>query len=119
MANSADYIDYLVEQCAPLGFIEAKRMFGGHGLYCGERMFGLVADDVLYLKVDDTSRDAFEAEALQPFRYEKSGGVAAVMSYYECPSAALDDQEILLEWSRLGIEAAMRAPLKKKKRQKP
>lgn len=118
MANSPDYLEYLVEHLAPIGFVEVKSMFGGHGVYCDGRMFGLVAQDVLYLKVDDTNRPDFEAEGLEPFRYEKANGVAAVMSYYECPSAALDDQDILLEWARLGFEAALRAPAKHKKKRK-
>ena len=28
-------------------------MFGGVGLYCGERFFALIDDGILYLKVDD------------------------------------------------------------------
>lgn len=115
VANSADYIEYLIENLGPLGFVSAKRMFGGHGIYCDDRMFGLVASDVLFLKVDDTSRAVFEAECLEPFRFDKADGSVAVMSYYECPGAALDDQEVLLEWAQLGIEAALRAPAKKKK----
>lgn len=118
MTNSPDYLQYLVEQLAPIGFVEAKSMFGGHGIYCDGRMFGLVAQDDLYLKVDDTTRSQFEAEGLEPFRYEKASGVAAVMSYYECPGAALDDQDSLLEWARLGFEAALRAPAKRKKPRK-
>lgn len=118
MSNSSDYIDYLVEHLAPIGLVTARSMFGGHGIYCDGRMFGLVAQDVLYLKVDDINRAHFEAKGLGPFRYEKAGGAAAVMSYYECPSAALDDQDILLEWARLGMEAALRAPAKPKKRRK-
>lgn len=114
MANSADYIEYLVEQMSSLGFIEAKRMFGGHGIYCDGRMFGLIAGDTLYLKVDPQNKPLFEAEALEPFRYEKKDGDVAVMSYWEAPGAALDDQDILLEWARYGIEAALRAPVKAK-----
>lgn len=118
MANSADYIEYLIEQMAELGFIEAKRMFGGHGIYCDGRMFGLVADDTLFLKVDAQNRALFEAEELEPFRFEKKDGEVAVMSYWEAPGAALDDQDILLEWARYGVEAALRAPVKPKKPRK-
>ncbi|MEO0412638.1 MAG: TfoX/Sxy family protein [Pseudomonadota bacterium] len=119
MGNSADYIAYLIDTLEPLGFIQSRAMFGGHGLYFDGRMFALVADDTLYLKVDDQNRAAFEAEGLDPFRYPKKDGEQAVMAYYQAPSAALDDTDILLDWARLGIEASMRAPAKKKKRKSP
>ncbi len=47
MTMSPDFRDYLLDQLAPMGGIEAKRMFGGGGLYRDGAMFGLVADDVL------------------------------------------------------------------------
>ncbi|MEM7569900.1 MAG: TfoX/Sxy family protein [Pseudomonadota bacterium] len=115
MSNSPDFIEYLIEQLSALGFIHTKRMFGAHGLYLDERMFGLMADDTLYLKVDEENRATFEAEDLGPFQFQTKNGVSSVMSYYEAPSAALDDVDILLEWSRIGIEAALRAPAPKKR----
>lgn len=118
MANSSDFIAYLTEQLSVLGFIHTKRMFGVQGLYLDDIMFGLVSEDGLYLKVDDKSRATFEAEDLGPFQYETKNGVTSVLSYYEAPSAALDDTDVLLDWSRLGIEAALRAPAKKKRKRK-
>ena len=114
MGNSADYIEYITEQLAPLGDMKAKAMFGGHGIYCDGQMFALVAEDMLYLKVDDVSRPHFIADGLEPFRYEKKDGKSAVMSYYSIPSAALDDQDVLLEWARHGVSASLRAGRKKK-----
>jgi len=116
MANSDDYIDYLVEQLSPLGSITARKMFGGHGIYCDGMMFGLIASDAFYIKVDAQTEPQFKAEGLDRFRYPKKEGGDIAMSYRESPSAALDDQDILLDWARLGVEAALRKPKKSKKK---
>ena len=42
-------------------------MFGGVGLYCRGMFFGILAADVLYLKVDETNRPDFERAGSNPF----------------------------------------------------
>ena len=114
MARS-EFITYLLEQLAPLGDVRARSMFGGYGVYLGERMFALVADDALYIKADDLNRAEFEARGLLPFRYEMRGE-RKQMSYWQPPAEALDDREMLCEWARKGCEAADRAAGKKTRR---
>ncbi len=108
----SEFITYLLEQLAPLGDVRARAMFGGFGIYRGERMFALVADDALYIKVDDVSRAEFEARKLLPFRYE-TRGETKLMSYWQPPAEAMDDREMLCEWAQKGCEAAERAAVKK------
>jgi DNA transformation protein and related proteins len=50
----SEFVDSLDEVVAQFGAISAKHMFGGYGIYHDSVMFGLVADDVLYLKADET-----------------------------------------------------------------
>ena len=38
----------------------SKSMFGGCGLYCGEDFFGIIAADVLYLKVTTLTAGTIE-----------------------------------------------------------
>jgi DNA transformation protein len=121
MARRSEFVDYVVEQLAPLGDVSAKSMFGGWGIYHDGRMFALVAADTLYLKVDDANRADFEREYLRPFRYARRKQGEAVMDYYEPPAAALDDRELLCTWARKGVAAASRAAEKgraKKRRAK-
>ena len=68
----------------------------------------------LYFKVDDPSRGEFEREKLRPFRYERRDQGEATLPYYEAPTAALDNRELLCEWARKGIEAAARAASRKR-----
>ncbi len=99
----------LQEQLAPLGAVAVKRMFGGAGVFVDGLMIGLVAEDVLYLKVDAASRPAFEREGLPAFTYRRQGGKATVMSYSRAPDRLLDDPDEMLAWARRALEAARRA----------
>lgn len=83
-------------------------MFGGHGVYHDGLMFGLVADDELYLKVDAQSSDAFAARDLPRFRYVKQGRTLD-LSYCLAPEEIYDDPEEAERWARLALGAALRA----------
>ena len=68
MTASADFLAYVLEQLAGLPAVTSQRMFGGVGLYCDERFFGLIADDVLYLRADDANRADYLARGMSAFR---------------------------------------------------
>jgi DNA transformation protein len=104
----SDLVDHCLELLAPLGDVRARRMFGGHGLYCDELFFGLIAAEQLYLKVDEQSRAAFEAEGCQPFVYD-ARGQAVTMGYRSVPPQAMDSAVQMLPWARLALAAALRA----------
>jgi DNA transformation protein len=66
---SASFQTLVVEQLSRvLPGVRARPMFGGVGVYSNDMFFALVDDDVLYFKVDDTTRPDFEALGLGPFR---------------------------------------------------
>ena len=98
-----------------LGRVSARAMFGGWGIYRDGRMFGLIAEDTLYLKVDDKNRTAFEAEGLGPFVYDAKNKSVA-MSYHEAPPDALDDPSAMRPWALSAYEAALRAGATKPKK---
>ena len=58
MAAAHD-LSEILDRLSGLGEVTAWPMFGGHGIYWGETIFGLVFQGQLYLKVDDQSRPAF------------------------------------------------------------
>ncbi len=111
MAKPNAFTDYILELMEPFGDVKSRAMFGGYGIYKDGLMFGLVADDVLYLKVDDFNRFEFERKGLGPFMYEK-GAKSVAMSYYQVADEALDNSDEMARWAQLGFEAAVR---KKKK----
>ncbi len=112
-----EFVNFLLEQLSPVGPVRARGMFGGHGIYVQDLMCGLVADDTLYLKVDDGNRVFFEQLDLPPFTYEKNGKSFA-MSYYMAPPDAVEDSEQLCQIVQQAVAAAMRQrkPLKNVKK---
>ena len=111
MPAKSQFVEYVTEQLQRLGAVSARAMFGGWGVYLDGRMFALVAEDTLYFKADDANRAEFTDLGLEPFRYEMKGALKE-MSYFQPPSAALDDGEMLCAWARKGVEAAARAAQK-------
>jgi len=112
----SDYVNYLRDVFKEFGDVKARRMFGGHGLYFEDCMFGLVADDELYLKVDKTIIHHFEELELPAFEYDKGKGKLVKMSYHLAPETIYDDASEAAQWASLSWEAAKRAKNKKKKR---
>jgi DNA transformation protein len=111
MPVSREYLDYIADQLKAFGPVTMKRMFGGAGLYHQGAFFGLVADDVLYFKVNDMNKADYEAAGSGPFKpfgtYE--------MSYYEVPADVLEDSDVLSPWARKAFEAAGTKTMKKAK----
>jgi DNA transformation protein len=116
MRNSPDTLVRLTGLLAPLGPVRAKAMFGGHGLYLGDAMLAIVADDTLYLKADDGIRAIFEAAGAPPFRPYPDR--PAAMSFYRVPADRLDDPALLLDWARPALEAARRAVAAKRRKRR-
>lgn len=114
MARMDSFVEYTLELLEPLGPVQARAMFGGWGVYHAGRMMGLIVEDRLYLKTDDTTRPAFAAAGGEPFIYDPGNGRKPVaMSYWTPPADASDDAHALLPWARRAVEAALRAAQKK------
>ncbi len=110
----SEFIAFLHEVFESFGSITTRKMFGGYGIYHDGLMFGLVADEVLYLKADETNRLHFESRGLTAFEYEKKGKTFK-MSYYLAPEEIYDDREAAALWAMRSYEAALRAKSAKRK----
>jgi len=87
--------------------IRWREMFGGVGIYAGEDFFALIANDVVYFKVDAETRPKFEARGMGPFRpYGEKG---EVMQYYQVDAALLEDPDALRPWIADAVAVARRA----------
>ena len=107
MAVSPGFTTFVVEQLDACGPITTKRMFGGIGIYSGDIFFALIDDDVLFLKVDDSTRPDFVREGCAPFR--PYGDDRESKNYYSVPVAVLEDADALTAWSRKAIAVAIAA----------
>jgi DNA transformation protein len=115
---SQSFIAYAQELFAPFGEIKIRKMFGGAGVYCDGLFFAVMADETIYLKVDEQSRAEFARAGLEPFRFETKEGGAVEMSYYAAPGDFYDDADATRRWTALALDAARRAAKFRKKRPK-
>jgi DNA transformation protein len=104
MPCSTSFVDHALDLLAGLGPVQARRMFGGYGVFLRGVMFGLLDDDELFLKTDDQSRERFTAAGCR--RWSWNGSVET--GYFRPPDEAHEDAEAMLPWGRMGIEAALR-----------
>jgi DNA transformation protein len=100
MAVSDEFVDYVVEQLSGWGEVSVRKMFGGAGLYREETMFAVVADDVAYLKVDDSNRDDFVRAGSAPFEPYPDKIKTTIRTYYEIPPEVLEDPDELARWAQ-------------------
>ena len=83
-----------------------RSMFGGVGLYHGGLFFGIIARDVLYLKVDAANRSDYTRAGMKPFKpYRDRPGT---MQYYAVPLEVLESALDLAAWARKSVAAAER-----------
>src|SRR5260370_39741790 len=83
-------------------------MLGKTGVFCDGLMFGMVTDNMLYLRVDDHNREAFkEAESSPPLSYEKKGSTID-LSFWRAPERLFDEPDELVTWARVALAAARR-----------
>jgi DNA transformation protein len=109
-----EFSEYIVDLCQSIGPVYSKRMFGGFGIFLDGLMFGLINNNVFYLKVDGESRKEFEELGMLPFSYERQGKIMS-LGYLQAPEEALEHNEIMNLWANKAFGAALRAAAKKRK----
>ena len=114
MSDAESLIAHCTELLSALGSVRVSRMFGGNGVYVDGLFLALIARDTLFLKTDETSRQAFEAAGCQPFAFETARGARAVLGYWSAPDEAMDCPAAMLPWARLAMAAALRAAAAKR-----
>jgi DNA transformation protein and related proteins len=115
MVASASFAEFLREQFAPLGHVTMRRMFGKTGVFCDGVMFGMVADNTLYFRVDDQNREAFaEAASFPPLNYQKKGELID-LAFWRAPERLFDEPDELVDWARTALAAAQRVAAKRER----
>lgn len=110
MSVTPSFRSYVEDQLDPIVPVRTRAMFGGVGIYTGDLFFALLADDVLYLKVDEENRGPYEERGLAPFRPHGPDGME--MSYREIPADLLEDPDALRPWVEDAVDVARRASRK-------
>ena len=116
MPKPSPFVEHVLDLMRAFGPVDATPMFGGWGLYHQGLFFALIAEEGLYLKVDETNRGEFEAMGLEPFVYVMKDGERIVMHYHQAPGEALESAPVMAQWARLAFGAALRSAAQKKPR---
>ena len=56
MASKLEFVEFVVDQLHEAGTITYKKMFGEYGVYCNEKIFGVICDDQLFVKITEAGR---------------------------------------------------------------
>ncbi len=97
------------------GGIQARRMFGGFGMYVDGKIVGIIVRDRIYLKTDDETRKLFIAEKCKPFTYRKKTGKGVSLRHYAIPERLYDEPDTFAHWVRQAEKPIAANPKKKKK----
>lgn len=97
MASSNDFFEFVQDQLSLWGPIDKKRMFGVLGLYREGLMFGIIAKNMVYLKVDDSNKQKYLDAGSTTLKVFKNN--SEVPSYYELPIDVLEDADAFREWA--------------------
>ena len=92
---STEIAKRFVEKLNPLGHISSKRMFGGHGVFHRNKMFGMVdSKGKIFLKTDNSIKHYFEA--INAPKHSR-------MPYYQISEHILNKPELLKLWAERSI----------------
>jgi DNA transformation protein len=96
--QAAAAAEAFVHAVAPLGDISSRKMFGGHGIFEGGKMFALVdSKGLVYLKAGEANLGRFEAAGAAPH---------GKMPYYQIPDQILQETDQLLAWAQEAMQVS-------------
>jgi DNA transformation protein len=93
--------DFVLDQLRDLDEVEARRMFGGYGLYRDETFFGIIHKGKLFFKIDEATVGEYRRRKMKPFR---PNARQTLKSYYQVPQDVVEDMDILCKWAVQAVE---------------
>ena len=100
VAKDESFKDFVLDQLHELDDVEARRMFGGYGLYQDETFFGIIHKGRLYFKIDASTIGEYRKRKMKPFR---PNGKKTLKSYYQVPVEIMEDANRLSEWAKKAV----------------
>ncbi len=88
--------DFILDQLHSVKDIEAKRMFGGYGVYSEGKFFGIIYNGRIYFKTDDAAKKRHKEHGMKPFKPSKD---ATFKNYYEVPVDIIENSDLFTEWA--------------------
>lgn len=57
MASRIEFVEFIADQLREAGDITYRKMFGEYGIYCNGKIFGVICDDQLFLKITKAGQE--------------------------------------------------------------
>ncbi len=112
MSASDEYVEYVRDLLIGFSDLRTKKYFGGVAFRSDQlgidTQFAVILNDVLYFVVDDETRPNYVAKGMEPFRYDKKTGTVEVKKWYTAPEELFEDEELMEQWAREALAAAVR-----------
>lgn len=105
MSSGVGTVEYIADRLSPVGNIIYKKMFGEYGLYSQGKIFALVCDDCLFIKITDEAEKAFPA-------LEKAPPYEGAKDYFLIED--IDNGDLLCELVKLTLQSLPEPKPKKK-----
>jgi DNA transformation protein len=99
-SKDESFKDFVLDQLQDLDDVEARRMFGGYGLYQDETFFGIIHRGRLYFKIDESTVGEYRKRKMKPFR---PNAKQTLKSYYQVPVDVVEDRDRLGEWAKKAV----------------
>lgn len=72
MASNPEFVQYVADQLADAGEITCRKMFGEYGVYCDGKIFALICENQLFVKITEAGRQmAPNLETAPPYQGAK------------------------------------------------
>ncbi|TSD47888.1 TfoX/Sxy family protein [Rhodococcus sp. KBS0724] len=111
MGTSQETVARILEQLEPLD-VRARAMFGEYGLYCDEKVVGLICGDVLFVKPTEVGAEfGSDADLAPPYPGAKP--------YYRVPEERFHDVDRLHAFIQRTADALALPKKKSPKKAKP
>jgi len=104
-ARDESFKDFVLDQLAGIDDVEARRMFGGFGLYQDETFFGVIHKGKLFFKIDQSTVGEYRKRKMKPFRPNAN---QTLKSYYQVPAEVIEDADELSQWAVKATECQLR-----------
>jgi DNA transformation protein len=101
MARNDAFVEFVCDQLRRLGDVRSRAMFGGHGIYCGDVFFAIVAGGRLYFKTNEQTRRRYVDAGKSFFRPKPD---MTLKNYYEVPVDVIEDDDELVAWAREAVK---------------
>ncbi len=72
MASKEEFVSYVAEQFSGAGVITYRKMFGEYGMYCDGKLFAVICNDQVFVKITEAGRVlAPDLEEASPYHNAK------------------------------------------------